>query len=325
MIDKSLAYSIRREEVPHAERIYNSLRDESASGRSALLASWMRSLRHYGLEPDTQRPPNQLSGVEFDQVRDRNAALLLASAPVLDRLALAVRRPGYCVLLTDPHGVTLEKRCDVGDEDTFARWGLTPAMLWDEAHEGTNGIGTCLAEDRALTIHRDQHFYTRNTPLSCTMAPIHDPQGRVAGGVDISICDQESDGRAIALLSLVVEDAARRIERRLFSELFSERRIVSFGVDGQALFALDDDEVIVGANKAARVMFRCCNDSGVTLPDLLSVSGHENPAHAAHAAIQRMLKRCGGNVSAAARELGISRATLHRKIKRHSSTSVVAP
>ena len=30
---------------------------------------------------------------------------------------------------------------------------------WSEESVGTNGIGTCLVEQRALTIHRDQHFF----------------------------------------------------------------------------------------------------------------------------------------------------------------------
>ena len=54
------------------------------------------------------------------------------------------------------------------DDPNFADWGLWPGTLWSEAEQGTNGIGTCLAEGRALTIHRDQHFHTRNTALSCT-------------------------------------------------------------------------------------------------------------------------------------------------------------
>ncbi len=37
---------------------------------------------------------------------------------------------------------------------------------------------------------------------------------------------------------------------------------------------------------------------------------------AERAALQRALARAGGNVSAAAQQLGISRATLHRKLAR---------
>ena len=45
----------------------------------------------------------------------------------------------------------------------FDERGLRPGALWSEAHQGTNAIGAALVEERALTIHRDQHFHTRNT------------------------------------------------------------------------------------------------------------------------------------------------------------------
>jgi len=41
----------------------------------------------------------------------------------------------------------------------------------------------------------------------------------------------------------------------------------------------------------------------------------QEASHAARRSIQHALAQTGGNVSAAARMLGISRATLHRKIK----------
>ncbi|GBQ18968.1 transcriptional regulator [Gluconacetobacter sacchari DSM 12717] len=303
--------------MPHADRIFSMLSDESASGRSALAASWSRSLRHYGLTPDHNAPPRRLDAPAYREARERSALLLHAAQPVLDRLASAVRRGGFCMLLCDARGVALEQRCLPGDEDIFGNWGLKLGAIWDEAHEGTNGIGTCLAEDRVLTIHRDQHFFTRNAGLSCTMAPIHDPSGSPVGGIDISSCREDCDSSTLSFLSLVVEDAARRIETRLFGEAFAGHRIISLGNEAQALLALDKNEVIVGTNKAARALFGLRAGKPMTLPDLLSDTGHEDPGRAAHAALQRVLKRCNGNISAAARELGVSRATLHRRLKRH--------
>ncbi|ACI51146.1 transcriptional regulator, Fis family [Gluconacetobacter diazotrophicus PA1 5] len=309
----------------HADHVHDVLRDGSASGRSALAASWSRSLRHHGLDPDHGAPPHCLDDSAFRQVRDRNGLMLQAAQPVLDRLALAVRRGGYCVLLCDARGVALERRCDPAYEGVFSAWGLGPGAVWDEAHEGTNGIGTSLVEDRVLTIHRDQHFYTRNAGLSCTTAPIHDHLGRPVGGIDVSSVRTDCDATILPFLSLVVEDAARRIETRLFGAAFAGCRIVSLGDEAQALLALDENEVVIGTNKAARALFGLGTGRPVTLPDLLSDTGHETPDRAAHAALQRVLKRCGGNVSAAARDLGISRATLHRRLKRNAPRDLSRP
>ncbi|MGX1011930.1 transcriptional regulator of acetoin/glycerol metabolism [Bradyrhizobium japonicum] len=43
---------------------------------------------------------------------------------------------------------------------------------------------------------------------------------------------------------------------------------------------------------------------------------HDQLAGGQRAVLQRALLRAGGNVSAAAKALGVSRATLHRKLKR---------
>ncbi|MGH1557729.1 GAF domain-containing protein [Caulobacter segnis] len=57
----------------------------------------------------------------------------------------------------------------------FGAGACGTAQCGAQAREGTNGIGTCLTEQRVLTIHRDQHFHTRNIGLSCTVAPLFEP------------------------------------------------------------------------------------------------------------------------------------------------------
>ncbi len=74
------------------------------------------------------------------------------------------------------------------DDETFRQWGLWTGTVWSEESEGTNGIGTCLVERRTLTIHRDQHFHSRNTLLSCTTAPVYDHEGNLAAALDVSSC-----------------------------------------------------------------------------------------------------------------------------------------
>ncbi|TGS90104.1 GAF domain-containing protein, partial [Mesorhizobium sp. M8A.F.Ca.ET.213.01.1.1] len=88
------------------------------------------------------------------------------------------------------------------------------------------GIGTCLVEQRALTIHRDQHFYTCNTGLSCTTAPIYDHRGDLVAALDVSSCRADLTEAFANLISMAVIDAARRIEAENFKIAFPKARIL---------------------------------------------------------------------------------------------------
>jgi len=310
--------------MQHADRVNAIVRDPSASARSSVYASWSRSLTRYGLDPQDTRPPLMLTERELREARQKVEALLVSASGTLDRLFQAVGNTGCCVLLTDRHGVPVERRGVGADDDIFFRWGLWTGAVWSEAREGTNGIGTCLAEERALTIHRDQHFHARNTGLSCTVAPIYDHEGQIAAALDVSSCRADLTADFVGLIAAAVVDAARRIEARHFRGAFPGARIMlapdtDWGAG--ALLAVDHDDLIVGATHAART---ACGITDARLAaclpaaDILSVEGDagEDLALAERGVVQRALARSHGNVSEAARALGISRATLHRKMHR---------
>jgi transcriptional regulator of acetoin/glycerol metabolism len=310
--------------MKHAERIAVIARDPSASGRSALFASWARSMTRYKLDPHDTRPPLQLTEHELREAREHVEPLLSAAGGTLDRLFQAVGGTGCCVLFTDRHGVPVDRRGACGDDSTFRRWGLWTGAVWSEEHEGTNGIGTCLAEDRVLTIHRDQHFHARNTGLSCTVAPIHDHRGRLAAALDVSSCREDLTEDFARLIAAAVADAARRIEARHFRSAFPGARIVlapdsDWGTG--ALLAIGEDDLIVGATAAARA---ACGITDAMLEKMLPAEavlngGDADPEEltvAERGVLHRALARSGGNVSAAAKSLGVSRATLHRKMRK---------
>jgi hypothetical protein len=80
--------------------------------------------------------------------------LIVDARSELDRLFSVVRRAHYAVLLCDHHSVVIEHRGDEALSDQFKFWGQWLGGVWSEEVEGTNGIGTCIAEKRPVTVHQ---------------------------------------------------------------------------------------------------------------------------------------------------------------------------
>jgi transcriptional regulator of acetoin/glycerol metabolism len=306
----------------HADQVFAVAADRSAAARSAIAASWIRALNDYGLDPETPRRPERLDDARLAEARDRLALILQTAEPALDRLHQLVGSSGCCILLTDADGIPLERRGAPTDDEAFARAGLWTGVVWHETREGTNGIGTALVEGRALTIRRDQHFFTQNTGLTCIAAPLHDHEGRLAGVLDVSSCRRDLDDAMASLIGNAVGEAARRIEATHFRRMFREARVVlgpDPDRDAAAMLAVDRDDLVVGATRAARRLYGISADrlaAGLPAGALLNEAEAEDFLAAERGVLQRALARAGGNVSRAARGLGLSRATLHRKMNR---------
>jgi transcriptional regulator of acetoin/glycerol metabolism len=306
----------------HADRV-QAVIESDAPARSALAASWRRSSALHGLDPTEARPPRRLSGAELREARERVGPLLSVAQASLDRLYQAVGGSGCCLLLADRDGVPVDRRGAAADDPTFEGWGLWTGAVWSEGTEGTNGIGTCLIEQRLLTIHRDQHFFSRNAALSCSAAPLWDHEAKLAGVLDVSSCRGDLNDGFRQLIVLALADAARRIEAEAFRLAYPGARIMlAPGGDG-GLLAVDGDDLVVGASRAARQALGI-TDARLARPlpaaDLLQDARREDLGSAERAVLARALARAGGNVTAAAAALGISRATLHRKLKRDPVT-----
>jgi transcriptional regulator of acetoin/glycerol metabolism len=294
------------------------------AAKSAVVASWCRSLRLHQLDPEGSRPPIRLTETELQHKKERIAPLLRAAQPIMDRLHQAVGAAGCCVLLAGFDGVPVDRRGSAADDATFESWGLWTGAIWSEEQEGTNGIGTCLVERRPLTIDRDQHFFSRNSLLSCTAAPIYDQQASLAGVLDVSSCRADRTDLFADLIRLAVTEAARRIEAEIFRSTFAKSRIVLLPTaDGQGggLLAVDADDLVIGGTRAARVALGLAPERAfrpVPAADLLGgpSEANEHLGDVQRSVLQRALLRAEGNVSAAAKALGVSRATLHRKLKR---------
>src|SRR6202030_1637429 len=238
----------------HTEHVFLVAQGGSLAGPTEEVStSWRRSANQYYLNPDSSEAPRILTSDELRQLREPLDRLIFSAQEEIDRLYKVVREAGYTLLFCNTAGVAVEHRGDEADASRFKYWGTWLGGVWSEAIEGTNGIGTCIAEERPVTVHRSQHFRSRHLNLSCSGAPIFGVDGRLLAVLDISAIDPRLSERAHALTGALTVNSARAIEERFFREHFRHHWLIAIAPPGKdaagMLLAVDGDQRVAGANR----------------------------------------------------------------------------
>jgi transcriptional regulator of acetoin/glycerol metabolism len=241
----------------HAEHVYSVAEGAAPPlGIQPVSSSWQRSAKKHGLDPLDSQAPRILTPAELKHFREPLDKLIFTARQEIDELYEVVREAGYTVLLCDSSGVAVAHRGENALASQFQYWGTWLGGVWSEEVEGTNGIGTVIAEERPVTVHRSQHFRSRHINLSCSGAPVFGVDGRLIAVLDVSAIDPELSERAHALTGVLTVRSARAIEERFFREQFCREWIVAVappeGGASDMLLAVAGNQRIVGANRAAR-------------------------------------------------------------------------
>lgn len=234
--------------------VANHVADVDASSRIA--NSWRRCLIGHKLDPARQGPPQTLTEAEIRQVAEPMEETIRLATPELDDLARVLRDAGYCVNLADVNATMLFSRLP-GEADArmFLDWKIYTGSNFAETCEGTNGLGTALAEQKPILVHRDEHFRAQWHMFSCAVAPLFDQAGRLAGAINITSCREDLERAAHQLALAVTMEATRRMEGAIFRGHFRNAWIATVpGDGGSGLLAYDDDRRIVGACRSARAL-----------------------------------------------------------------------
>ena len=221
----------------------------------AVRASWQRSTERYHLAQGTQQAPWILTAQELSASRAPVDELIGIAAHENDRLFAAVGKVGYALLFTTADGVVVDVRGEPAKIQQFQHWGIWQGGVWAESVEGTNGIGTCIAERAPVTVHRSHHFRARHATLSCCGAPVFDPNQNLVAVVDVSSYEPELSDHSHALALALTIEAARSIEERLFRHVHRRAWILSAIAPTRSqpiLLAVENDERVVGADRHAR-------------------------------------------------------------------------
>ncbi len=250
----------------HASRIIKIVESglQPAGIEPLVTRSWHRCLREYGIEPSTPRQNNVLNPQILKESQERLGELLPVARAEMESLYEQIAGSGFAVILADTQGAVMSTITDPSLQREFRHAGLSLGALWDERHEGTNGIGTCLEESGPVTVHREEHFRGYNLSLSCSAAPILDPHGAVMAVLDASTANS-SDSRLIQRHTMaLVNMSAHLISRWNFLSVYAQAWILRFhsrpefvGLLHEALMAIDDSGNILAVNESALVQLGC--------------------------------------------------------------------
>src|SRR5262245_30886248 len=219
-----------------------------------LRGSWQRSADRYHIEQGSRQAPRILTAQELSVSRAPVDELIDIAAQENDRLFAAVGKVGYALLFTTGDGVVVDVRGDAARIQQFKYWGIWQGGVWAESVEGTNGIGTCIAEKAPVTVHCSYHFRARHATLSCCGAPVLDPNQNLVAVVDVSSYDPEISEHSHALALALTVEAARSIEERLFRHVYRRAWVLSAiaPMRSQPMLLAIDDERVVGVDRHAR-------------------------------------------------------------------------
>ncbi len=245
---------------------------DAASPDSLIRQSWSRCVHQHGLDPTRMQEAVILPAQRVREHQERLDEFLRIARHGLEALYQQVAGMGYCVLLTDARGITVDFVGDLQLDTSLRRAGLYLGSDWNELHAGTCGVGTAIATGQALVVHQGDHFDATHIPLTCTAVPVYDPLGRLNAILDISALTSPQAKSSQHLTLQLAKVYAARVENAYFlrchrndwvAKLHPSPEFVEISPDH--LLALDAAGRIVGHNRAAQLMLEAEHNGSTVL------------------------------------------------------------
>lgn len=272
----------------------------------AISDSWVRC-HAAGLASDAAQDFDPSATWRLNELKERHRNLIALATPVMELVFEQLRNSQRMIVLSDATGVILRT---LGDNDFLARaqkLAVLPGVSWAEDHKGTNAIGTALINQAPVTVNGPQHYIAANAFLTCSAAPIYGPFGEIVGVLDITGDHRNYQPDMLAMARL--------------SALMIENHLLRGCVPPGSYLRPRTDQAIQSIRGSVPPALRVHHDKHKF--DGVVADNHSDTSMASASletletnAIKQAIVTHKGNISAAAKQLGISRNTLYRKMKR---------
>lgn len=205
----------------------------------AIARSWRRCLDQHRLDPASARATCVVEQARLREHREQMEQVANVAHWQMNSLHQQLGG-GHAILLTDSKGVVIDSVSSEAERPAFQRAGLWLGAVWDEAVEGTNGVGLCLLERQALTICRDEHFRGRHAALTCSASPVFDPQGELLAVLNVSSAREELSHQRRFHTMALTNLSAKLIESCVFLQQCDGAYLLRFHVQAEYIGLLSE-------------------------------------------------------------------------------------
>lgn len=232
--------------------------DPSSKGHFDFIKRAHRRSEKAGLSEQSAVQFEPASRSIIKELVEKNNRLRHSALPFMETLREQIISTHSMVILTDATGTIIEA---LGDDEFLRKAekvALQPGVQWSEDAKGTNAIGTALIEELPTVVHAQDHFLQANHFLTCSAAPIFDPEGMPLGVLDVTGDYRSYHRHTMGLVRM----SAQMIENHLFNCSFQDAIIVQFhprgeflgsAVEGAAAFSPAGK--FLAANRVAMIQF----------------------------------------------------------------------
>ncbi|QGY41543.1 AAA domain-containing protein [Pseudodesulfovibrio cashew] len=211
--------------------------------RPMILASWKRC-REARL-PSQALPLCPIDVPALEQATAENRNLVESAKHLMDKLAHSIHLSKSVVTLVDTTGLVLHASATIQDLENVP-YGV-PGRRCDEATIGTNGMGLCIIEKKAVHVIASEHYSATLHYLSCSAAPIYNADGQFIGAINLAINTENFHQHTLGL----VEAAAHAIEEHLrLRSLVRNQKVIMELLD-EGVVVLASDGVVTNINRQA--------------------------------------------------------------------------
>lgn len=225
---------------------------DSSRINKRITESWIRCKNRY-VDPYRGIGRDILTGEAFERQKHRHQELLDVTRPHVEKMSTFIEDTGMIAILIDPDGYVLSMKGKKPILQYAGDINFVEGVRWTEDEVGTNAIGTAIHAKEPILVTGTEHYSMASHKWSCSAAPIHDDEGRLAGILDISCPVEQSHPNMLAIVSSIAYTVEQEWNRRREQdELELIRCTWEIAETSQPVVFLNQKQQVIFANKTVR-------------------------------------------------------------------------